>query len=621
MSRENIIEAPHGAKYLGDFMTELPNGILNKVDTGCGATTLALTNAKNTVICCPSKQLIINKVSQFPDEQLHCDYHVLGVMEGVYEKQIQEYVDSCRAHGQPIKIMVTYESFHRVKPFIDLQTDNWRVVIDEYHELLKDYSYRDKAIRKLLKDVQGIQNVTYISATPIPFGFIPNEFRDLDTYKIEWKDTYRCKPIRYKSNKPLLVAKNMILAHKAGNGYEADGVKAQEYYFFVNSVTAIEYIIREAGLTNNEVKVICSDSDSNRKTLGGIKISNISDPNKPYTFCTSTVFYGTDFYSDSGLIIIVSDGWNRNTNLDISTDILQIAGRIRNESNPFRNIIYHIFNTSCSKMTREKLDGYLRDKTKFAQDTIQFFNKCSDDEKKIISKRINMRDEHEFTVYDEDTNTVSVNEMKANYLLYRFETVDNVYKNGVSIRAAYAKAGMDVSEALHWEYVAEEYLNRISRPNFSFKSAFLEYFEGKETSFFHISPRAKQIADKYPTIPKIVQYLTPEEVQSNGYNISYVNNLLYSRLPEVKQVIQNELVKVISVGGTYSKKNIKEIFKRIYDTLMIKIAPKSTTINQYYRVEEVKIPVNSTRVDGYRILGKCFLLFHTSSFSTYKQSA
>lgn len=342
MTNERLIEAPYGAKYLGDFLSKLPNGILNKVDTGCGATAIALTNAENTVICCPSKQLIINKVSQFPNKKLNCSYHVLGVMEGVYEKQIQEYIDFCRANGQPAKIMVTYDSFHKVKPFIDPQADDWRTVIDEYHELLKAYSYRDKAIRRLLKDVQGIRNITYVSATPIPFGFIPNELKDLETFRIEWEDTVRCKPVRYKCSKPFLLARNMILAHKAGNGYEVNGAKAREYYFFVNSVTAIEYIIREAGLTNEEVKVICSDNSNNEKTLGDIKISNISDPNKPYTFCTSTVFYGADFYSDSGLVIIVSDGWNKNTNLDISTDILQIAGRIRNENNPFKDTIYHI---------------------------------------------------------------------------------------------------------------------------------------------------------------------------------------------------------------------------------------------------------------------------------------
>jgi len=260
-------------------------------------------------------------------------------------------------------------------------------------------------------------------------------------------------------------------------------------------------------------------------------------------------------------------------------------------------------------MTREKLEGYLDDKLKFAQETIDFFNKSSEREKRIISKRINMRDEHEFTIYDEDSNAISLNEMKANYLRYKFDAVDEVYKNGAALRIAYVKAGMDTSQAERWEYLAEKYVDMLSKPSTSFRNAFFEYLEELDKTHFGTTPRVKQIVEKYPTMPQIVKYLTPEEVQSKGYNITYVNDLLYSRLPEVKEDIQNELIKDISIGRVYSKKRVKAIFKKIYDKLMIKVTPKSTSINQYYSTEEVKIPVGSTRLDGYRIVGKLFCAF------------
>ena len=69
---KTIITAPTGAVYLNEFMTTLPSGILNKKETGCGATTLVLENQENVIIACPTKQMIVNKVSQYPNKR--CSY-------------------------------------------------------------------------------------------------------------------------------------------------------------------------------------------------------------------------------------------------------------------------------------------------------------------------------------------------------------------------------------------------------------------------------------------------------------------------------------------------------------------------------------------------------------------
>ena len=48
-------------------MITLPSGILNKKETGCGATTVVLENQENVIIACPTRQLIINKVAKYPN--------------------------------------------------------------------------------------------------------------------------------------------------------------------------------------------------------------------------------------------------------------------------------------------------------------------------------------------------------------------------------------------------------------------------------------------------------------------------------------------------------------------------------------------------------------------------
>ena len=47
---KTVITAPTGAVYLNEFMITLPSGILNKKETGCGATTVVLENQENVII-------------------------------------------------------------------------------------------------------------------------------------------------------------------------------------------------------------------------------------------------------------------------------------------------------------------------------------------------------------------------------------------------------------------------------------------------------------------------------------------------------------------------------------------------------------------------------------------
>ena len=94
------------------------------------------------------------------------------------------------------------------------------------------------------------------------------------------------------------------------------------------------------------MKIVCANNEENEAKLSGYTISNSRSENKRFTFITSKSFEGADYFSETGLCFVVSNSRNKNTLLDISTDIYQIAGRIRTETNPFRNTLVHIFNTA-----------------------------------------------------------------------------------------------------------------------------------------------------------------------------------------------------------------------------------------------------------------------------------
>ena len=69
--------------------------------------------------------------------------------------------------------MVTYDSFPKVNAIIKQQELLYKVVVDEYQEMLNAYSYRSTVIRNLLSELKDQSDVTYLSATPIPYKFKP----------------------------------------------------------------------------------------------------------------------------------------------------------------------------------------------------------------------------------------------------------------------------------------------------------------------------------------------------------------------------------------------------------------------------------------------------------------
>jgi len=50
--------------------------------------------------------------------------------------------------------------------------------VDEYHSLFIQYSFRNKAIKKLLAIAANFERVTYMSATPTEQEFILEELKD-----------------------------------------------------------------------------------------------------------------------------------------------------------------------------------------------------------------------------------------------------------------------------------------------------------------------------------------------------------------------------------------------------------------------------------------------------------
>ena len=149
------------------------NCILDKGITGCGATRLAITNDRSTLIAAPTVNLIKNKMQEHPD--------LLGVYGDVSNQEITDYL---KTHDR-WKIMATYDAVPRVVDVAGAEIYSKAfLLVDEYHRLLFDYSFRHRAVTGLLAEMPKFSRATYMSATPIEREFLLDELQTLPTTRI-----------------------------------------------------------------------------------------------------------------------------------------------------------------------------------------------------------------------------------------------------------------------------------------------------------------------------------------------------------------------------------------------------------------------------------------------------
>ena len=153
------IESRDGFLHLED----LPhNCIFNKVVTGCGGTTVVLQNSEDYVIAVPTTELIINKtditiagVSREPYNGIY-PFGLFGRFDDALPR-LKEYLNSSGTK----KIMCTYDKVPRLMEYI--KPSNYRLLIDEYHCLLKAYSYRQKAINGVLENFRLFKSFCFVA--------------------------------------------------------------------------------------------------------------------------------------------------------------------------------------------------------------------------------------------------------------------------------------------------------------------------------------------------------------------------------------------------------------------------------------------------------------------------
>ncbi len=472
------LNVPAGIKYLSEWKelwNLLPMNqhyILNKRICGCGATEAYIGSDRKVILASPRKQLLYNKYSQHLSDNLHL-YRYQGNREKYFESKSYSEKDVFAFNdelGKYIKsggkkILTTYDSLRKIKEVLvadgeDL--DEWTVVVDEFQAMFYDCQFKPTTEYEFGQILGAFNTVVYLSATPFLESYLDmtRQFKDMTFYELLWPESMMQIPKVevIKSKKSVFKLCGELTGkyrEGKGNSTVVDGKEfvAKEAVFYINDVSVIKNIIKKNGLKADEVNIICSSKSENIKKLNELSrevgekfmigdIPGKGEPHKMFTFCTSTVYIGADFYSTNAYSYIFANPLVKSMTVDVSVDLQQIIGRQRLDTNPFRNTATLYFNTRKSKVTEEELENSIKEKKDKTKKQIDNFNAVpnKDEQLQMMENTIRQQGhkEHYCCIIKDADNNVRIVENEILEISERraWEVTNRIYNNDFSMYRA-----------------------------------------------------------------------------------------------------------------------------------------------------------------------------------------
>lgn len=636
------LNVPDGIKYLSDWHdlwnTLLPEGqhyILNKRICGCGATEAYLRSGRKVILASPRKHLLYNKYSQHLSDNLHL-YRYLGDKKRYFEntgntgKDILAFNDELGRYVQSggRKILTTYDSLGKIVEVLLNSGEclqEWIVVVDEFQSIFCDCQYKATTEYEFSMILGMFSTVVYLSATPFLESYLEmtGQFGGLTVYELLWPTNMTQIPevevIRSRKSVACLCAR-LVDDYRKGNGKSilVDGGKfiAGEAVFYINSISEIEKIILENNIRPEEANIICSSKPENirkldklsQKTGMKFRIGDIpqrGEPHKMFTFCTSTVYIGADFYSTNAYSYIFANPRISSMTVDVSVDLQQIIGRQRLEENPFRNSATLYFNTKESRVDRQALEEAVREKKEKTQRQIKNYTVAPYKNEMLQMMEETIRKyghkEHYCCIVRDSNGRVCVVENEILEIADRraWEVTNMIYNNDFSMYRA-LKAGVNVTKA------ADSNNPEIQR-------IFTEWnmdnrFDRKARMYCDLHENAPLLLEECNFIErKYKDYydaLGREGFKSSHWREDYIKQALapvpMKLLP--RNEIAGRLMNVLKAGGEYTRSEIKKILRGIYHDLGIQGKPSASDITGYLTCEEKNIRTKRTVTAMFRII-------------------
>ena len=671
MQRKTIV-VPAGYRYISEIpdfkLNDFPH-ILNKQIPGCGFTEYCITNNENVILCSPRKILLQNKFEQHKNDvflvvneyegdpgtdkdllkseksksgysknEIAKEKRILETARGRFffdlTKKLTGYINSCLYDGRPIKILVTYDSFRLVKEIVNYNYSevDFRVIIDEFQSIFTDSKFKSDTELQFVSNLQGVQRVCYISATPMIDKYLDmlDEFKDLPYYELDWssQDNSRVKrPILYvKTLKAVFTEVKPIIEKYVNGNFDHRFVKdrngkvkrieSKEAVFYVNSVNNITSIIKRAKLTPDQVNILVANTKDNikkiQKRLGKeFDIGRVplrDEPRKMFTFCTRTVYLGADFYSDNAQSYIVSDANIDTLAVDISLDLPQILGRQRLKENPWKDEATLFFRsvTSGNKKPEEEFKDKMDEKMKRSEGLLEAFGEVSEKNQAYLAERY--QDTAKLLNYKKDY--VSVNQVKnPDGSIKLVPIINNLVR--VAEMRAYEMQQVDYAD----RFAVFNELGKLNDTDVDDEvfNKFFEEFDRQKDRRHKLKflcessglPGFGTILDNVPNkrFKEYINTLGVDGCRSLCYRIDLIDKKL-SVLTFDLGKLDEPIYAKFEVGKAYSNSGIKKMLSEIYKSVGYKVTAKASDLKNYYKLRRTSVIENDKRAEGFRLMEK-----------------
>ena len=578
-----------------EFKNDLPDNVfMNKVTTGSGMTSVALYNNVKYVICVPFKNLIINKKKDCEEKGVK----MLGVYAvnegGASVADIQKFDGN--------KIMTTWDSLNKVVEGLGSDIKNWKIMIDEAHQLVHAGSFRTNAIEIVLDNYLKFKSFIFGTATPVRDKFQLPQLQNIPQVQIKWDNLQPVTVTYVNYEKDLDKATSLLCIKHLNNQLESN------LHIFVNSVKFISKVIRnikKAGYEPLEqIRIVCADNIRNKEVLNReigdkYEISSINTKVVKINFYTATSFEGCDIFDSNGKSYVISDGNKEHTKIDILTILPQIIGRIRNSTTKDLVNLWFSSNRFYSHVTEEQFEVTVKKELERANAVVKDFQIVSEKTKEMLLKEaeddpyLNIRNSELFV-----NSTAWYSEMNS------FETLHKTYYVCKDSKLPTFKRTQKIN-SIDYNYQEHkkleiEGLNKIElgkKANFS--QLCKEYFLAVENN-------NKEITDKIEAVHTIIKQAFEELGKKKMIALKLQKGLIEEELIRVNGLKSNDwkIVKLLNlrVGQWISIKEAKEKLKEVYEKLNINKNGKATDLKNWYEVRKQSKRVNTDKIDGFVII-------------------
>ncbi|MDO4320406.1 MAG: BT4734/BF3469 family protein [Bacteroidales bacterium] len=637
--KEIKINVPHGLQYLSDW-DELDNllpseqhYILNKQLTGCGATEKFIRDEAPVIIAMPRKHLLYNKLSQHLNDNVFL-YRFLDKKQYFSDKtpseeQLKEFdrllVDYLQSGGK--KILTTYDSLPKIITLMSAlgrNLNDFKVVVDEMQQILGDAPIKANIEHQFYMALRKFKTVIYLSATPFLNEYLDmsEQFNSIPVVKLIWDSATVKKThidVKKLTGSITKTCCGIIEKYKSGNAptikHESGIIQSKEAVFYLNDVGAIIDIIRKAGLIADEVNILCAPRRENIRRIEKLNsatqekfeigtIPGRGQANKMFTFCTSTVYIGSDFYSDNAYTYIFANPNVQSLCLDVSTDLQQILGRQRSEANPFRNMADLYYHLKKPLITQEQNEEMIKQKKQETQKQIENYLTAKHPDSMLRTmeafiEKSSHKDQYCCISEDEHGNKTIV-ENSLIWIAERraWDIANKVYSGDFSLFEA-LRLNSDIKQEIDTDDVeVRKVFERWSKDS---------KFKRRAMLYCDIMENTPDLMEKCTFIPKCFheyyEALGRKGMEELQWRADYIKQALaptpIDEMPH--EEIYEMLVKSLAVGNEYTKEKVKDVMVKIYKSLSIKGKPSATDCSRYITIEEYSKRINKRKVAMIRV--------------------